>query len=62
MVQQKGSSKQKGNDSVIIRVSLPVELHRRIRVISVLTGKPMTQVVVGALKEWVDSQDIKALL
>jgi hypothetical protein len=58
----KKSKQKKSETSVTVKVQLPMEVHRRIKVISVLRGYSIQKVVATALEEWIDTQDIKSLL
>lgn len=46
-------------DKIRLTVQLDRELHRKARVKSALTGKPMAEVMREALKRWVEEEPPK---
>ena len=53
MVQEQVETKQ-DRDERQFTVRLPAQLHRRARIKSVITGRPIADVVREALQRWVD--------
>jgi predicted DNA-binding protein len=46
--------------NLMLRIQLSPELHRRARIKSAETGRPIADVVREALRKWVDSDSAQA--
>lgn len=44
-------------DTTQVTTRIPKDLHRKVKIKSAQTGKPITKIIEKKLKEWVDDDD-----